>query len=222
MRTYNRSQPEACIDKTYREADVDGLTEDVNLLTLCDIALAGEECVVIEGVEVVAVDGDEQYPCDECVLPVAGIFLQDIIEIRRSRRQQQRKDRQCHPPVETLHGDERAFEQAVVHLRIGADMRDAVLLQRLDAGEDITDIAGKRGAEAEIEQKHEAGDDLEDIPNSHRFCRHLIQDERQQKHTGTYHEGGTDIAPRNLALADMFDFFCQLLIESLVPLGETA
>ena len=74
LRGYNRRQTQARIDQSYRQTDINALRQDIDLLNALDIPFAGEQCIVVKRVEVVAVDGDENHPCDQCVLVIAGVF----------------------------------------------------------------------------------------------------------------------------------------------------
>ena len=94
-------------------------------------------------------------------------------------------------------------------------MLDAVLLERFDTGEDVTNIACESRAESEIQHEHKSSDRLEDIPYTHRLLRHLMQDERQQQYTRTDHKCGTEITPRYFSLAYMLYFFRHLTDKTL-------
>ena len=74
LRGHDSRQTQARVYQSYRQTDVNALRQDIYLLDTLDVSFACEQRVVVERVEVVAIDGDEYHPCDQGILMIPGVF----------------------------------------------------------------------------------------------------------------------------------------------------
>lgn len=200
------------------------MTDDKDLLISFNITLSSKERIVVEGVDVVAIDADEDYPCNHGVGMVAVILLEDIIEISRSDSKEENQHPECHPTIESAHGVDCSLEKRIIG---GSIQRSYLLhsycLQVFDAGEDVTEAAGERWSEPEIENDDQIGDGLEDVPYSHRFCRHLVKNEWQENESGSHSEESGSIAPKDIFFTNIFYLAvgqCGLILQGSMLKGE--